>query len=187
MEAKQRMENALFSLGIYSPECTVLKGETEAYAAAIDLVTSHCNNIRKEMFAVTAEDDGLTRMEHILGLDGTLLTIEERREKIISLCSLIPGEPDTVMFLEKLITLLGDSYSVNFESHNYSVRLNHDGNFHMEELTEAADYAVKYGPAFIRFITDVPMYTWAQIEALDMTFFDIRKKGIPWGFFNESL
>lgn len=187
MNAKQRIENALFPLGIYSPECTVLKGETEAYAAAIDFVTDQCNNIRREMFTVTAEDDGLTRMEHILGLDETSVTTEERRERIISLCSLIPGEPDTKLFLNKLLELLNNRFSVNFESRNYSVRLEHDGNFHMEDLTEAADYAVKYGPAFIRFITDVPMYTWAQIEALDMTFFDIRKKGIPWGFFDETL
>lgn len=187
MGAKQRIENALFSLGIYSPQCNVLKGETEAYAAAIDLVINQCNNIRREMFAVTAEDEGLTRMEHILGLDETSLTTEERRERIISLCSLIPGEPDTKLFLNKLLELLNNRFSINFESRNYAVRLKHNGDFIMEDLTQAADYIIKYGPAFIRFITDIPMYTWAQIEALDMTFFDIRKKGIPWGFFDETL
>lgn len=187
MGAKQRMEAALLPLGIYSPECTILKGEIEAYAAAIDLVTAQCDNIRKEMFAVTAEGDGLTRMEHILGLKETSLSAQERRERILSLSSLIPGEPDTELFLEKFLELLNMRFSVVFESHNYAVRLYHDGTFSMEELTAAADYAVKYGPAFIRFITDMPMYTWAQIEALNMTFFDIREKGIPWGFFDETL
>lgn len=187
MGAKQRMETALFPLGIYSPECTVLKGEIEAYAAAIDLVTAQCDNIRKEMFAVTAENDGLTRMEHILGLKEKDLTFEERRERILALYSLVPGQPDTELFLEKFLELLNMRYSVVFEPHNYAVRLEHDGTFAMEELTAAADYAVKYGPAFIRFVTDMPMYTWAEIEALGMTFFDIREKGIPWGFFDETL
>ena len=57
MGAKQRMNKTLSPLGIYSPDCPILNGEIEAYAAAIDLVTAQCNNIRKEMFAVTAEND----------------------------------------------------------------------------------------------------------------------------------
>ncbi len=187
MGAKQRMQDALLPLGIYSSDCKILEGETAAYAAAIDLVTAQCDSIRREMFAVTAENEGLTRMERILGLEEADLTVQERRERILFLCSLVPGEPDTELFLERLLELLDGKYTVMFDSSNYSVSLRHTGDFTMEDLTEAADFAVKYGPAFTRFVTDMPMYTWAQIEALGMTFYDIRKKGIPWGFFDETL
>lgn len=187
MGAKERMENALFPLGIYSPQCPVLAGELAAYGAAVDLVAAQCDVIRREMFTVTAEDEGLTRMERILNLREKDLSAGERRERILSLCALVPGQTDTVRFLEELGRLLGEKYSLTTEPENYSVRLNHNGDFHMEDLTEAADYAVNYGPAFTRFITDMPMYTWAQIEALGLTFFDIREKGIPWSFFDENL
>lgn len=187
MDAKQRMESALSSLGIYSPDCSVLKGEIEAYAAAIDLVTAQCDNIRKEMFAVTAENDGLTRMERLLDLQEIEMTAEERRERILSLCSFIPGQPYTEFFINELLKLLNEKYSIVSYSRKYQICLEHLTDFSMEDLTAAADFAVKNGPAFMRFITDMPMYTWAEIEALNMTFFDIREKGIPWGFFDETL
>lgn len=187
MGARERIENTLAPLGIYSLQCPVLAGEAAAYGAAIDLLTAQCDNIRREMFAVTAQDGGLTRMERMLGLEEKELSAEERRERILALCSRTPGQTDTMKFLEELLRLLGENYSITYEPENYAVRITHSADFSMDDLTQAADYAVNYGPAFTRFITDMPMYTWAQIEALDMTFFDIREKGIPWGFFDETL
>lgn len=187
MGAKQRMEAAIFPLGIYSHDCDVLNGEIEAYAAAIDFVTAQCDNIRKEMFAVTAENDGLTRMEQLLDLPEIEMTTEERRERIITLCSLMPEKPYTKFFIEELYKLLNEKYFIVYYAQKYQICFEHLADFAMEDLTAAADFAVKNGPAFMRFITDMPMYTWAEIEALNMTFFDIREKGIPWGFFDETL
>lgn len=187
MGAKQRIEAALSPLKIYSTDCSVLKGEIEAYAAAIDLVTAQCDNIRKEMFAVTAENDGLTRMERLLELEESEMTAEERRERILTLCALIPGQPYTEFFINELFKLLNEKYAIVYRAEKYQICFEHMADFTMEDLTAAADFAVKNGPAFMRFMTDMPMYTWAEIEALNMTFFDIRKKGIPWGFFDETL
>lgn len=187
MGAKQRIEAALSPLKIYSTDCPVLNGEIEAYAAAIDLVTAQCDNIRKEMFAVTAENDGLTRMERLLELEESEMTAEERRERILTLCALIPGQPYTEFFISELFKLLNEKYAIVYRAEKYQICFEHMADFTMEDLTAAADFAVKNGPAFMRFMTDMPMYTWAEIEALNMTFFDIREKGIPWGFFDETL
>lgn len=74
---------------------------------------------QKNMFVLTADEDGISVFEQIFGLDGTNLTLDTRRYNVLT--QMLPPQPITFLYLNNLIQHLNinarlesiDEYHVN--------------------------------------------------------------------------
>lgn len=188
MGAFERMKNALLPLEIYSPEKGIVFAELLSYAAAIDLIREKAEEIRRNRFALTADDKGLLRMERILQLPAEDMSLEERRKRILSLTSKVPLKKDYPYLTAKIEELLGEKYYLEDDAERKLLFIYpYWGEWAMAELKAAADFMAKYLPADVRPFTEAPMPTWEEIHMRELDFETIRETGIPWAFFDETI
>lgn len=86
MGSYDSMEARLRATGLYSPGGgTVVDAELRAYAAGLDPLLEELKTLRRESFAATAEDYGLSLRESACGFLYPPETAAERRERLNAL------------------------------------------------------------------------------------------------------
>ncbi len=111
-------------LSDYLPFCDAQTDEfkeiCEAEQSLIDTLWQEDAEILRESFVITAEDQGLLRLERILGLSSAGLTTDERRENIIF--KLMGETPYTMNSLYKMLKLIcGGRFVLEYGSEPYTL------------------------------------------------------------------
>lgn len=88
----EQLKNILLPLGLYSiSKGSIVNAELAAYALGINLVKTQIEKLTNEGFVQTSQDFGLSLREEMLNIT-PLTTLQERRDKIISILSMVRGK-----------------------------------------------------------------------------------------------
>ncbi|MCD8159417.1 MAG: YmfQ family protein [Clostridiales bacterium] len=130
----------------------------------IDLLWSENERILNEGFVITAESEGLERLEEILGLSSKGLEISERRENIIfKLMGDLPYTMNTVY--RRLKLLCGDDFIFEYGSEAYTLKVRL-GVLSSEQYEVIKALLLKILPANISLDMEIQYNTHGDLTAL---------------------
>jgi hypothetical protein len=131
-------------------------------------------NIRKQLYVITATDQGLKRFEKLLGLfPSSEDTTELRRRRILSKWNEFP--PYTLTQLNNMLTILcgadGFSTEVQNETYTLTVKVNLVAKSNFDDVNTLLKRIV---PANMVIVLELKYNTWQELKAF--TWCDLKEK-----------
>lgn len=168
-------------LGAYSiTEDSNIYRELEAYAEGLDTLVAELETMLRECFFVTAESYGLDRPERLWGACRQDLTVEKRREMLLTR-SAFGYEDFTPKGIGKLLTLLGISGTVTEYPSVQRIVLDMSA----ETLTEGQQNWIisqldALLPAHLEADIVVSGFCWDDGDTLGLTFDEMDGSQLSW-------
>lgn len=169
-------------LPFYDAQTDEFKEICETEQSLIDALWQEDAEILREAFVITAENQGLLRLESILGLSSSGLTIDERRENIIF--KLMGETPYTMNSLYKMLKLIcGGRFVLEYGSEPYTLYVGL-GYLSIGQYSVIKSLLYKILPANIGIIIEQIFNTHGEISIFthgalsELTYIEVREKEI---------
>lgn len=143
----ERIKTLLEGIGISFTDNGISNAEISAYASGLGLIAEQYDALFSELFVHSAEGLGLERLEMLLNLEKSGLTVEERRERIIKRLSESFGE-FTFEEFKKEFARLGNE--VTYYPYQGKITVFGIGNENFRLLEILGDVIEKTIPPFIK-------------------------------------
>ncbi len=145
----ERIRTLLEGIGINFTDNGISNAEISAYASGLGLIAEKFEALFSELFVHSAEDFGLERLEMLLNLEKSDLTVDERRKRITKRLSESFGE-FTFEEFKKEFARLGSEVTYNAYQGTLTVWGIGSENFRLLEIL--GDIIEKTIPPFIKVV-----------------------------------
>ena len=181
MNTLEKLINAHSALKVYSiKEGSNIHTELSAYAAGLELLGAELEKMQDEAFYITASNYGLSMAEKLWGRVRDDLSIEKRREMILSRCS-FGYEDFTLEGMKKVLKFLGINGQIQEypKLHRVTVIIT-DKNLTQGQKNWITSQMQALFPAHLEADAVFADFCWDDIEAKNMTFDSMDSSGMLW-------
>lgn len=179
MNALTSMKQKLGPLGLYRLSRSHIEDELYVYAAEFDRLRAETDRMLREMFLITAQEEGLSEWERLFSRPRTELSVQVRREMLMKRFDL--GLSDFT--LEGLRTAL-DSYHLSYTICEYP-SLNKLivlawGDYSESEERWITEEAEKFVPLHLEFQLAFNSLSWDEIDGRDLSYAAFDDENRSW-------
>ena len=181
MSSYESMVKAMSAVKAYKLDGnTYVDKELFAYSAALDVFSEEIDEIIRECIVATAENEGLSFYEKLVGTLDDKADIETRRAMIISLLNLNTND-NTHNGIKRFFESIGLECDILENPSIFDLYIMPlGGNFTASEKRYMINRAKKFLPCHLTFTIDFRTSTWADYDAKNRTFNEIDELGITW-------
>lgn len=180
----ETMKRSLAPIGLYRPDAEISDRELHVFAEELERLYTELDGMFRERFIGTAEDVGLRVYEELFGPSRDGESVEKRRELLMLRMNL--GESDfTPAGIRRALDSLGLEYQISeFPTLN---RLNITATTNCSQAQQAfiLREVGKIVPAHLEFQMTFNTMTWADIDALDLSFSQSDQNDLTWRELDE--
>lgn len=173
---KRLEETGLYSIGIHSN----VYNELCACCAGLDILRQELDTMEREMLAVTAENYGLNRLERLWGAVRDDVSMEKRREMIVTRNILNLGD-FTPQGIKRILRLLG----VNGKIEEYPNQMRMvvyvcEKDFSRGQRAFIVSQIKELFPAHLDIDVVLSGLSWSYIESLSLNFLELESRELSW-------
>lgn len=135
-------------------------------------------------FIKTADQEGVSRWEKILGVSAPLdSTLQSRREALLA--RLISKPPINLAALKNIIeTYMG--VEVDIEAEGYIIKVGYRGEIKIADLTPLFSTAYELIPATMLLEISYRYLVWRELDSLLLNFNDLDAENLAWQIFEKG-
>lgn len=179
MECLERLRRVTERIGVYNLDREPsVAAELYAYSVGISWVERELMQELEALFPATAGGDGLRRFERLLHLDPSG-ALEQRRQAVYEKLVRRPGAWSREEYFDALMDS-GFTGTWSEEPENFTLRLQFDSGFTVEQMRDAFAASYRLLPAHLRPATAGDPLTWDQIDAAMLPFSQWEESCICW-------
>ena len=180
MGAVASMIQKLAPLGVYALQqnSTVYK-ELCAYAAALDILEATLLQAQQECFICTAQSYGLSHREINIGPVREELTLEKRREMLLSRAALKQDDFNR-SGVEQMLSALGLEFTLFELPHQQTLHIDCKGSYTQAQRKWISSQPIAQLPAHLDVLLDFRNLQWSTIDAKNLTFASMDAKAMTW-------
>ena len=181
MSSYESMVKAMSAVKAYNLDGnTYVDKELLAYSAVLDAFSEEIDEIIRECIVTTAENEGLSFYEKLVGTLDDKADTDTRRAMIISLLNLNTND-NTHNGIKRFFESIGLECEIAENPSIFDLYIMPvSRNFTASEKRYMINRAKKFLPCHLTFTIDFRTSTWADYNAKNMMFKDIDALGITW-------